>query len=129
MEISLQRMSATVIILGAVLFMTAAALPVSFRVFPEPSPVRKLERIEASPTAWSVAQVLFALGATLTVVGIACWRITSVTGPSHGSCRPVSGFCFLVCCSGSGTSTGVLSIRQPSREVPCQCGPLSSTSY
>lgn len=71
MEIGLQRVSAIVIFLGAVLFMIAAALPVSFRVFPEPSPVRKLESIEASPTTWSVAQVLFALGATLTVVGIA----------------------------------------------------------
>jgi len=71
MEIGLQRVSAIVIILGAVIFMIAAALPVSFRVFPEPSPTRKLQSIEASPTTWSVAQVLFALGATLTVVGIA----------------------------------------------------------
>lgn len=71
MEIGLQRLSAIVIILGAILFMIAAVLPVSLRVFPEPSPIRRLESIQAAPTAWSVAQFLFALGATLTVLGIA----------------------------------------------------------
>lgn len=98
MEIGLQRVSAIVIILGAV--MITAALPVSFRVFPEPSPTRKLQSIEASPTTWSVAQVLFALGATLTVVGIAllAHHFRDMTGPSHGSCRPVSESCSLAYC-------------------------------
>lgn len=71
MDIGSQRMSAIVIVMGALVFLSASAFPVSYRVFPEPSPVRKLEYIEASTTAWTVAQVLFGLGATLTVVGIA----------------------------------------------------------
>lgn len=66
-----QRVSAIVIVVGALAFLSAAAFPVSFRVFPEPAPVRRLEYIEASATAWTVAQVFFGLGATLTVVGIA----------------------------------------------------------
>lgn len=68
--ISLQRVSAIVIVVGAIVFLSAAALPVSMRVFPEPSPIRRLGYIEAAPTAWIVAQVLFAVGAALTVVGI-----------------------------------------------------------
>ncbi len=71
MEISLQKMSALVIIVGSVLFLIAAFLPISVRVFPEPSAARKLEIIMASPTAWFVAQIFFALGAMVTVIGIA----------------------------------------------------------
>jgi hypothetical protein len=71
MDIGFQRVSAIVIVVGALVFLSAAALPVSYRVFPEPAPARKLAYIEAAPTAWTVAQVLFGLGATLTFVGIA----------------------------------------------------------
>lgn len=71
MDLRPQQVAAIVIVVGALAFIGAAALPVSFRVFPEPSPVRRLQHIEASPTSWTVAQVLFGLGATLTVGGIA----------------------------------------------------------
>ena len=70
MEISLQKMSGSMIILGSVLFLIAAFLPIS-RVFPEPSAVRKLEIIRDAPNAWLVAQICFALGALVTVIGIA----------------------------------------------------------
>jgi membrane protein YdbS with pleckstrin-like domain len=39
-------------------------------VFPEKSAIRKLEVIRASPTAWSVTQVLFGLGALVTAIGV-----------------------------------------------------------
>ena len=39
----------------------------SFRKSP---PTRKLEVIRASPTAWSVAQILFGLGALVTAIGV-----------------------------------------------------------
>jgi hypothetical protein len=68
---SLHKISAIVIILGSVLFLIAAFLPISVRVFPEPSAARKLEIIMASPTAWFVAQIFFAFGAMITVTGIA----------------------------------------------------------
>jgi hypothetical protein len=65
-----QRVSAMLMACG-VLFLAAAALPVSFRVFAEPSSARKLEVISAAPTQWTVAQVLFGVGAALPVVGVA----------------------------------------------------------
>ena len=48
----------------------AAFLPVS-RVFDEPSPAHKLEIITASPNAWTAAQILFGIGAMLTIGGLA----------------------------------------------------------
>jgi hypothetical protein len=66
----MQRVSAGLMLCG-VLFLAAALLPVSFRVFPEPSPTRKLEIISTSPTQWTVAQILFGVGATLPAVGVA----------------------------------------------------------
>lgn len=71
MNISLQKISAIVIILGSVLFLIAAFSPIANRVFPEPSAAQKLEVITAAPTAWLVAQIFFALGAMVTVIGIA----------------------------------------------------------
>lgn len=59
------------IVVGALVFLGAAAFPVSYRVFSEPSSGRRLEHIEASATAWTVAQVLFGLGAAITIGGVA----------------------------------------------------------
>jgi hypothetical protein len=67
---SLQKMSAIMIILGSGLFLIAAFLPIS-QVFAESSPARRLELIMASPHAWFVAQIFFGLGAMLTVIGVA----------------------------------------------------------
>ena len=63
-------MSAIVIILGSMFFLIAAFLPIP-RVFAEPSAAQKLNFIMAAPTAWLVAQIFFALGAMVTVIGIA----------------------------------------------------------
>lgn len=71
MDVDLQRASAIIIAVGAVLFLIAAFLPVSARVFPERSPERRLEHIAAARTMWSVGQVLFGLGALLTPTGTA----------------------------------------------------------
>jgi hypothetical protein len=62
--------SGIVIIVGSALFLCAAFTPISFRVFPEKSATRKLEVIRASPTAWSVTQILFGLGALVTAIGV-----------------------------------------------------------
>jgi hypothetical protein len=91
MAISWQKMSALVIILGSVLFLIAAFSPISFRVFPEPSAARKLEVMTASPTAWFVAQILFALGAMVTMIGIALVGRRKSVGdgnqPAQDDCR------------------------------------------
>ena len=71
MDIDLQRGSAITIAAGALLFIVAAGLPVSARVFPERSAERRLEHIAAARTMWSVGQALFGLGAVLTVAGVA----------------------------------------------------------
>lgn len=71
MQGRLIQVSATVTIVGSVLFLVAAFLPISFRVFPGPSPVKKLESINAAPGQWYAAQILFALGAVVTVIGLA----------------------------------------------------------
>lgn len=70
MDIDLQRASGITLALGALFFLVAAFLPVSMRVFPEPSPERRLEHIAAARTQWSVGQVLFGLGAIVTVAGV-----------------------------------------------------------
>ena len=67
---SVQKTSALVIVLGSVLFLVAAFSPTS-QVFVEPSAARKLDIITASRAAWTIAQVLFAMGALLTVLGVA----------------------------------------------------------
>ena len=70
MEVSSERVSGILIIVGSALFLSAAFTPISFRVFPERSATRKLEVIRASPTAWSVTQIMFGLGGLVTVIGI-----------------------------------------------------------
>lgn len=70
MQGRLNQISATVTIVGSVLFLVVAFLPISSRVFPQPSPVKKLESINAALGQWLAAQVLFALGTVVTVIGI-----------------------------------------------------------
>lgn len=70
MDRDLNQIGATVIVVGSILFLVAAFLPVSYRVFPQPSPVQKLEAINADPGQWVTAQLLFALGTVVTVIGV-----------------------------------------------------------
>jgi hypothetical protein len=65
----LLRLSAFTLIASAV-FLIAAVLPISVRVFPERSPGRKLERILWAETQWTLANVLFGVGATALAGGI-----------------------------------------------------------
>jgi hypothetical protein len=69
-EVSSVGVSGIVIIVGSALFLCAAFTPISFRVFPEKSAARKLEAIRASPTGWSMSQILFGLGALVTAIGV-----------------------------------------------------------
>lgn len=69
-QITADKLSAVVTIVGSSLFLIAAFLPVS-RVFVEPTPAGKLQIINASPNLWTAAQILFASGALLTVGGLA----------------------------------------------------------
>jgi hypothetical protein len=66
---STERVAAFILLVGSVLFIIAAFMPVS-RVFAEPSPAAKLEIITSSPAAWTASQVLFGLGASIAAIGL-----------------------------------------------------------
>ncbi len=66
---STERVAAIILLVGSALFLIAAFLPVS-QVFAEPSPAAKLEIITSNPTAWTTAQVLFGLGASIAAIGL-----------------------------------------------------------
>ena len=81
-EVSSVGVSGIVMIVGSALFLCAAFTPISFRVFPEKSNTRKLEVIRASPTSWSVTQILFGLGALVTAIGVGLLAYASRRQPS-----------------------------------------------
>ena len=64
-----ERVAAIILLVGSVLFVIAAFMPVS-RVFAEPSPGAKLEIIAGNRAAWSASQVLFGLGASIVAIGL-----------------------------------------------------------
>ena len=66
---STERVAAILLLVGSVLFLIAAFMPVSW-VFAEPSPAAKLEIIDSNRTAWATSQVLFGLGATIAAIGL-----------------------------------------------------------
>lgn len=63
------KAGAITIIVGAVLFLVAAFSPIS-RIFGMPDAAGRLEIIAAAPNQWLLAQLLFALGSIVTVIGI-----------------------------------------------------------
>jgi hypothetical protein len=69
-HLSVERIAAVITIVGSVMFLAAAFLGTP-RVFVEPSAVRKLEIINASPGLWTAAQIGFGLGAALAAGGLA----------------------------------------------------------
>ena len=66
---STERVAATFLLVGSVLFIIAAFMPVS-QVYVAPSPAAKLEIIESNRTAWTASQVLFGLGASIAAIGL-----------------------------------------------------------
>lgn len=78
---STERVAAIILLVGSVLFMIAAFMPVS-RVFVEPSPAAKLEIIYSDRTAWTASQVLFGLGASIAAIGLGfvAYRLRTTPG-------------------------------------------------
>ena len=66
---STERVTAIILLVGSVLFIIAAFMPIS-RVFVEPSPAAKLEIITTNRTVWTASQVLFGLGASIAAIGL-----------------------------------------------------------
>jgi hypothetical protein len=63
------RATALTIVIGSILFLAAAFSPIS-RVFGIRAATQRLDIILGAPNQWAVAQLLFALGSLVTVVGI-----------------------------------------------------------
>ncbi|MDQ3910314.1 MAG: hypothetical protein M3305_00695 [Actinomycetota bacterium] len=66
---STERFGATILLVGSVLFLIAASMPVS-QVFAESSLAAKLEIITSNRTAWIASQLLFGLGASIATIGL-----------------------------------------------------------
>ena len=64
-----ERIEAIILLVGSVLFMIAAFMPVS-HAFAEPSPAAKLEIIDSNRAAWTASQVFFGLGASIAAIGL-----------------------------------------------------------
>jgi hypothetical protein len=67
--VDLDKASAIAVIAGSTLFLAAAFSPIS-RIFGMRDASERLEVIGAAPNQWLVAQLLFALGAIVTVIGV-----------------------------------------------------------
>jgi hypothetical protein len=66
---SADRATALTIVVGSLLFLAAAFSPIS-RVFGIRDATQRLDIILGAPNQWAAAQLLFALGSLVTVVGI-----------------------------------------------------------
>jgi hypothetical protein len=66
---SFDRASSIMIVVGSLLFITAAFSPIS-RIFGIRDAAVRLEIIAAAPNQWLIAQVLFALGSIVTAAGV-----------------------------------------------------------
>jgi hypothetical protein len=66
----MNKFPAIVVIIGSVMFLTAAFMPISF-VYGERDVQTQIARVQDSPLAWVISLSLFALGSILVVAGLA----------------------------------------------------------
>ena len=66
----LQSIGAAVMILGSALFLIAAFMPLSMRVYSMADASKRLDTIIASLTQWRISQVLFGLGSLVGALGV-----------------------------------------------------------
>lgn len=64
-----ERLSGIILLIGSVLFIMAAFMPIS-SVFTEPVPEKRLAIINAAPDSWRLAQVFFGSGAVVAAIGL-----------------------------------------------------------
>jgi hypothetical protein len=64
------RLTGIVLIVGAILFLIAAFMPLSMAVYTEPSPEKRLAAIKAAGIMWHVQHLLFATGILATIAGV-----------------------------------------------------------
>ena len=87
---SFQQFYSVMIVVGSIIFLVAAFLPLS-RVYAEPDPAQKLQMIKTSGRVWAISQLLFGAGALVTAVGFGLWALWFVDWPAY-----LSFFAFLI---------------------------------
>jgi hypothetical protein len=70
----MNKLPAIVLIIGSVVFLIAAFMPISF-VYAERDIQAQIARVQSSPIAWAISQVLFGLGGILVAIGLALFTL------------------------------------------------------
>src|SRR5262245_61155909 len=65
----MHKQAATTLSISSVVFLIAAFMPISF-VYAERDVQLQIARVQSSPTAWAISQILFGLGSVGVVVGL-----------------------------------------------------------
>ena len=78
----MNKLPAIVLIVGSVVFLIAAFMPISF-VYAERDVQVQIARVQSSPTAWAISQILFGLGGILVAVGLALFTLDQRTKILH----------------------------------------------
>ena len=82
----MNKLPAIVLITGSVVFLIAAFMPISF-VYAERDVLAQVARVQSSPVAWVISQILFGLGGILVAVGLALFTLDL-----HSTNTPFSGY-------------------------------------
>jgi hypothetical protein len=76
------KQAAATLSIGSVIFLIAAFMPISI-IYAERDVQAQIARVQSSPTAWAISQILFALGSIIVVAGLTLFtfqlRSTSAT--------------------------------------------------
>ena len=67
---TLPNIAGIVTIVGSIIFLVAAFLPISMTYFPAKTVAERLEIVTTRPQGWLIAQLLFGLGGVVTAVGL-----------------------------------------------------------
>jgi hypothetical protein len=71
----MEKSAGIVLIIGSVLFLIAAFMPISMRVFSSGDPQKQIEYVQKVRTGWLVSCILFGAGSVVAVIGLALFAI------------------------------------------------------
>ena len=75
----MEKAAGIVLIISSILFLIAAFMPISMRVFSGSDPQRQIEYIEKDRRGWLISCFLFGAGSLVTVVGFAIFAVQIVS--------------------------------------------------
>jgi hypothetical protein len=71
----MQPFAGFTLIIGSILFLIAAFMPISLKVFPEPDEQKRLDVIQNDRTGWNISCVLFGAGSVIAVIGLGLFAL------------------------------------------------------